>query len=184
MVVLRVNRTNSNSSNNSRQTGSLDITVSGEGCDTDGGCYGDQCAGNSCFNFSYAEWHGYFNASDRYHRHRATDDYSCRRHLVTYTLTATAGVAGYSPDTVTITVGSPASLGTISITAIGPQSNGVQLFTVTVRDTNNAFITTPLAVTVSGPGLGSQIVNTTSGSGNANVTLPTTAGLVHADGEC
>ena len=50
-----------------------------------------------------------------------------------YTLTATASVAGYAQDTETITVAGPTSLGTISISQIGTPTNGVQTFSITVR---------------------------------------------------
>ena len=46
-------------------TGSLTITATGYRHDAVGDCCGDQRAGNSRFNFSHAEWHGYFNASPR-----------------------------------------------------------------------------------------------------------------------
>ena len=94
----------------------------------------------------------------------------------TYTLTATASVAGYNPDTETITVAGPTSLGTISITQIGAPTNGLQTFSVTVVDTNGNRISGALAVTVSGSGFTTSSVPTANGSGAVNITLPTTAG--------
>ena len=94
----------------------------------------------------------------------------------TYTLTATASVAGYNPDTGTITVAGPTSLGTISITQIGAPTNGLQTFSVTVVDTNGNRISGALTVTVSGSGFTTSSVPTANGSGAVNITLPTTAG--------
>ena len=93
-----------------------------------------------------------------------------------YTLTATASVAGYNPDTETITVAGPTSLGTISISQIGTPTNGVQTFSITVRRTDGTT-PAPLTVTVSGTGFTSSSVPTANGSGAVNITLPTTAGL-------
>ena len=93
-----------------------------------------------------------------------------------YTLTATASVAGYTPDTETITVAGPTSLGTISISQIGTPTNGVQTFSITVRRTDGTT-PAPLTVTVSGTGFTSSSVPTANGSGAVNITLPTTAGL-------
>ena len=93
-----------------------------------------------------------------------------------YTLTATAGVAGYTPDTETITVAGPTSLGTVSITQIGSPNNGVQTFSIAVVDTNGNRISGALTVTVSGAGFTTSSVPTASGSGAVNMTLPTTAG--------
>ena len=93
-----------------------------------------------------------------------------------YTLTATAGGAGYTPDTETITVAGPTSLGTVSITQIGSPNNGVQTFSITVVDTNGDRISGALTVTVSGAGFTTSSVPTANGSGAVNITLPTTAG--------
>ena len=93
-----------------------------------------------------------------------------------YTLTATASVTGYNPDTETITVAGPTSLGTISISQIGTPTNGVQTFSITVRRTDGTT-PAPLTVTVSGTGFTTSSVPTANGSGAVNITLPTTAGL-------
>ena len=93
-----------------------------------------------------------------------------------YTLTATASVAGYNPDTETITVAGPTSLGTISISQIGTPTNGVQTFSITVRRTDGTT-PAPLTVTVSGTGFTTSSVPTANGSGAVNIALPTTAGL-------
>ena len=93
-----------------------------------------------------------------------------------YTLTATASVAGYAQDTETITVAGPTSLGTISISQIGTPTNGVQTFSITVRRTDGTT-PAPLTVTVSGSGFTTTSVPTANGSGAANITLPTAAAL-------
>ena len=93
-----------------------------------------------------------------------------------YTLTATASVAGYNPDTETITVAGPTSLGTISISQIGTPTNGVQTFSITVRRTDGTT-PAPLTVTVSGTGFTTTSVPTANGSGAASLTLPTAAAL-------
>ena len=94
-----------------------------------------------------------------------------------YTLTATASVAGYTPDTETLTVAGPTSLGTISITAIGQPSDGAQSFSIRVVDTDGDRISSALTVRLSGSGFTTQNVPTTNGVGNARLTLPTTAAL-------
>ena len=93
-----------------------------------------------------------------------------------YTLTATASVAGYAQDSETITVAGPTSLGTISISQIGTPTNGVQTFSITVRRTDGTT-PAPLTVTVSGTGFTTSSVPTANGSGAVNIALPTTAGL-------
>ena len=94
-----------------------------------------------------------------------------------YTLTATASVAGYTPDTETITVAGPTSLGTISITSIGTPTNGIQTFSITVVDTNNNRISGALTVRVSGTGFTTRNVATANGAGAIGLPLPTAAGL-------
>ena len=94
-----------------------------------------------------------------------------------YTLTATASVAGYNPDTETITVAGPTSLGTISISQIGSPNNGVQTFSITVRDTDAALIAGALTVRVSGSGFTTSSVPTANGSGAVDIALPTTTSL-------
>ena len=94
-----------------------------------------------------------------------------------YTLTATASVAGYTPDTETITVAGPTSLGTISITSIGTPTNGIQTFSITVVDTNNNRISGALTVRVSGTGFTTRDVPTANGAGAIGLPLPTAARL-------
>ena len=94
-----------------------------------------------------------------------------------YTLTATASVTGYNPDTETITVAGPTSLGTISISQIGSPNNGVQTFSITVRDTDAALIAGALTVRVSGSGFTTSSVPTANGSGAVDIALPTTTSL-------
>ena len=93
-----------------------------------------------------------------------------------YTLTATASVAGYTPDTENITVAGPTSLGRISISQIGSPNNGMQTFSITVVDTGGSRISGALTVTVSGAGFTTRSVPIAQGSGAVNITLPTPAG--------
>ena len=93
-----------------------------------------------------------------------------------YTLTATASVAGYNPDTETITVAAPA-LGTLSITAIGTPDAGSQTFSISAVDADGDRAIGDFTARLSGTGFTSRDVEIANGRGNARVTLPIAGGL-------
>ena len=90
----------------------------------------------------------------------------------TYTLSATAVVAGYTPASTAFTITAP---GTLFLEEVGARSaGGAQQIRVTVREANGTLASGSIRVTLSGAV--SRIIDTTNGTGGGVITLPATGG--------
>ena len=94
-----------------------------------------------------------------------------------YTLTATASVAGYNPDTETITVAGPSTRYPVDYGQSVPRMPGSQTFSISAVDADGDRAIGDFTARLSGTGFTSRDVEIARGRGNARVTLPTAGGL-------